>query len=234
MTTISGYSPKPVIVREFGKVVDLLRQTGVVIGSTETSGKYTINSTGHGLSDFEVITIDSIDYVINEVETDSFVINGSIGLDFTDLTWKAKAPYYLFGHPSDIVNVLAERNKSAKFSYQKYPLIALFQDFDESMESGSSSADLKIIIANIRKPTYDTDDRYTYSFEAVLYPILAQLERALQVSKHIDMISNDYTKTDRAYWGKTGLYGNEGNIFDDHIDAIELNNLSLKFKNICK
>jgi hypothetical protein len=30
------------------------------------------------------------------------------------------------------------------------------------------------------------------------------------------------------YWGKKGLYGVEGNVFDDHIDAIEIKNLDAK------
>ena len=233
MITISGYNKKPVIVREVGKVIDLLRSVGDITASVEVSSKYTITSTGHGLASMEVITINDVDYVILVIDDDNFTINAATGLDFTGDSWKSKAPYYLFGHPRDIVSVLADRNKSKTFQYQKYPLIALFQDFSEDINSGYSETSLNLIIANITKPTYNTADRYTNNFEPVLYPLWAQLERAFQISKDVELLDGNYSKIDRAYWGKEGLYGNEGNIFDDHIDAIEIENLNLRFKNIC-
>ena len=235
MITISGFRTKPVIVREFGKVVDMLRGSGTITTSYEVAGRYTIESSGHGLNDYEVITIDSADYVVDNVTTDTFDINAHSSLDFTGLEWKEKAPYYEFGHPNDIVSVLAEKNKSGVYQYQKYPLIALFQDFSENNKESGMEASLNIIIANRTQPTYHANERYEKNFEPILYPIWEQLERALIISKNIQFLNkDDYTKIDRLYWGKQGLYGNEGNIFDDHIDAIEIQNLNLRFNTICK
>jgi len=39
-----------------------------------------------------------------------------------------------------------------------------------------------------------------------------------------------HDKIDRLFWGRSGLYGNEGNIFNDHLDAIEIQNLSLSLR----
>lgn len=234
MITISGYRKLPVIVREIGKVIDLLRSSGNITGSSEVSGKYTITSSDHGLKDFEVITIDSVDYVVNEVTTDTFVLNADTGIDFTGKTWKAKAPYYLFGHPLDIVNILKKRNDSGTFQYQKYPLICLFQDFEEESTDYGVNARLQMLIVNSTKPEYVADDRYINNFEPILYPILEQFERALKVSKDVEFIDNNYSKTDKLYLGKNGIYGSDGNIFNDFLDAIEINNLNLKFKNNCK
>jgi hypothetical protein len=231
---ISGYRNKPVIVREVAKVIDMLRYVGIVDSFTETAGNYTIVSAKHGLKAFDVITLNSVDYVVNVTDENTFVFSGFTGIDFDGFQWKAKGPYYLFGHPLDIVNVLAEKNKGGIYQYQKYPLIALFQDFEEDIINEGTQASLNIIIANRTKPTYHADERYKLNFEPVLYPILEQFERALQVSRHVALASVDYNKTDRLYWGKNGLYGNTGNIFNDHIDAIEINNLQLTFKNICK
>lgn len=145
-----------------------------------------------------------------------------------------EVPYYMHGHPIEIVANLKELNQSPAYSLRKYPLIALFQDFDETVTKVGVEVSLNIIIANITKPTYKAKDRYIHNFEPVLYPLLTKLEKAITRSNVVEFMDDDYTKTDRLYWGRQGLYGNDGNIFDDHIDAIEINNLNLRFKNICK
>lgn len=142
-----------------------------------------------------------------------------------------KEPYYLFGHPLEIINVLSEKTKNDTLKFEKFPLVALFQDFDESKEVPGqvSSANLRLVICTDTKPEYSSVERYTNSFKTVLYPIYELLIDELRVNKFIKSHSFSYTKTDRLYWGKQGLYGNDGNIFNDFIDAIEITNLNLSF-----
>ena len=144
-----------------------------------------------------------------------------------------ETPYYFFGHPKEIVNTLSEYTKSRVKASKKYPLIALFQDFEESVISGAVEVSLNIIIANITKPEYKADDRYTYNFEPVLYPIYNKLIPAIRQSRQVEFVDEVHDKIDRLYWGREGLYGSEANIFNDHIDALEINNLSLRIKNNC-
>ena len=44
----------------------------------------------------------------------------------------------------------------------------------------------------------------------------------------------EHTKIDRLFWGKEGLYANEGNIFEDFLDCIEIRDLELNvYSKIC-
>ncbi len=234
MITLSGYRKMPVIVREFGYIVDMLKSFGTITESSENNGIYTLISVNHGLVSYEVIKIDDIDYVVSIIDADTFSIESeTTGLDFTDFVWYAKAPYYEFGHPLEIVNTLSKKDRAEVYSYQKYPLIALFQDFPEEVTAVGVEVSLSLLIINITKPGYVASDRYTYNFEPVLYPIVQQLERALQLAKNVEVLSPDFGKKDLVYLGKEGTYTSEGNTFNDHLDAIEISNLKLRFKTNC-
>jgi len=43
----------------------------------------------------------------------------------------ALAPFYMYGHPVEIVNELQKKSKHPTGKINKFPLIALFQDFEE-------------------------------------------------------------------------------------------------------
>jgi len=112
-----------ILVDIIGAVIDSMRETDTITGSVETSpGIYVIDSK-NGLKDFDYITIDDVDYQVSSVSDTNYTINSDPLLDFTGKTWKAKAPYYLHGHPLEIVNRLNKKNKGV-YSYQKYTLIA--------------------------------------------------------------------------------------------------------------
>lgn len=141
-------------------------------------------------------------------------------------------PFYMHGHPLEIINTLAQKDKHKTHKYNKYPIIALFQDFTETMgetQTVQSTTELNIVIATQTQSDWKASERYTNTFKTVLYPLYNLL------LKHIDssgwfaispgLIPHD--KIDRLFWGRSGLYGNEGNIFSDHLDAIEIQNLSL-------
>lgn len=222
-----------VIVDVIDNIVNSIRETGTIITSVESPvGTYTCQSV-NGLSSNDVIMINSIDYVIVSATSTEIVFEAETGIEFEGEAWSAKAPYYFYGHISEIVDKLSELTNGGILAYQKYPLIALFNDFEERKFEGGKSASLNLIIANLTIPTYVAKDRYDNNFKPVLYPLLYNFEKALLKSKSVETINFEYTKIDRLFWGKEGLYKNEGNIFNDFIDAIEINNLELKFKNNC-
>ncbi len=160
------------------------------------------------------------------------IIVNAIGAVVQSMKDKGITVFYEHGHPREIVNTLSKKSRGVA-QYEKFPLIALFQDIDEVKTSVTTEASLNIIIANSTRPEYKASDRYINNFEPVLYPLLMQFEAAIRASKLVTYVDTEYDKIDRLYWGKNGLYGNEGNIFNDYIDAIEINNLKLRFKNIC-
>lgn len=159
--------------------------------------------------------------------------------EFAALDGLITGVHYLHGHPLEVVDTLTQRDQTKEFRYQKYPLIALFQDFPETVISNPEpllEATLNIVIAKSTQAEYTSTKRYDVNLKPFLYPVYKELLR--QIHKHPQVLSYgtdriQHTKYDRVFWGRQGLYGNEGNIGNDKLDAIEIQNLKLKFKRKC-
>jgi len=142
--------------------------------------------------------------------------------------------YYLYGHPVEVVNTLSEWSKHPTKKTEKFPLIMLFQDFEErkgTMQGINSEVSLNIVIATNTLNSYKSEERYTNNFKAILYPLYDEFIDRIKLSGYFESTLFPHNKFDRVYWGKTGLYGNDGNMFNDFIDAIEIQNLDLKILN---
>ncbi len=139
--------------------------------------------------------------------------------------------HYEHGHPFEIDNILQSWEKTPANSAVKYPLIALFQDFEEIAGTGAgimAEVKLELIIATMTKPEYNASQRMCYSFIPILYPIYKQFIKSVHKSGYF-MVKGEYdikhTKTDRMFWGK-----NKAAAFGDYVDAIHITNLELKVK----
>ncbi|KAF0193984.1 MAG: Uncharacterized protein FD166_3610 [Bacteroidetes bacterium] len=140
---------------------------------------------------------------------------------------------YLHGHPKEITATLTEMTRNPTASAQKYPLIALFQDFEEDLSGDFLKVKLQMIIAVMTKNTLSAPDRYAVSFRPFLYPIYGELIKVISRSGYFNESTEKqvkHIKVDRLFWGRNGLYGNEGNIFNDYIDCIEIKDLRLNVK----
>jgi hypothetical protein len=142
--------------------------------------------------------------------------------------------HYLVGHYTEIQRRLIDKDGSRTEKYKKYPLIALFQDFVErrNPESGFyAECTLQLIIAYYTESEDYTEDRYEKVFKPILYPIYKELMGQIEKNKNIveNKDNASHEKIDRPHWGAPGKYGNEGYIFTDALDAIELRNLKLSF-----
>ena len=122
--------------------------------------------------------------------------------------------HYLYGHPIEIIQRLKQRDESDEFTFKKYPLVALFQDFPED-HTGQigipAEISLHLIIARGTDPKYVAEERYAKNFKPVLYPIYEELLKQITLSKtfmNYGVSTLQHTKIDRLYWGKEGLYGN--------------------------
>lgn len=141
-------------------------------------------------------------------------------------TIEGGAPYYMHGHPIEIANLLTEKSESSTFKFKKYPVIILFQDFDEDHTEGLISANLNFAIVTDTKATYEAGQRYENTFKQTLNPLfeafIKQLKRSPYLAMNGEMFT--FTKTDRLFWGR-----NDQSILADSIDAIEITNLNLTF-----
>ena len=159
----------------------------------------------------------------------------------TELYHAETFPYhlnFLHGHPLEIVQVLQERLSSPDHKDLRFPLIALFRDF-KITKGKKTEADiygdtsLNLIIAMQTVAAYRADQRETLVFKPILYPIYNELLKQIKLSGFysVNYAGIEHDQTDRYYWGRSGLYGNTGNTFNDYLDAIEIENLRLKIKN---
>lgn len=140
-----------------------------------------------------------------------------------------KKPYYLYGHPLEIMKILSEKSANDTLKFEKYPLIVLFQDFKEGITLTGRDVPLNIAIITETRQDYTAAERYNDTFKNTIYPIWDLLIKYIKRSKYIDnKMELTYDKTDRLYWGK-----NNSNLFNDFIDAIEIENLKLQIKESC-
>lgn len=147
---------------------------------------------------------------------------------------------YMHGHPLEIIQTLQQKDKGEVGRFEKYPLIALFQDFPEDSIATNIGIDeeatLHFIIAKGTKKDYKANERYEHNFIPFLYPIYEEFLRQIVAEKQFNVYSVKRLprqKWDRLYWGSSGLYGNEGNVFNDYLDCIEIKNLKIKLIERC-
>lgn len=148
---------------------------------------------------------------------------------------KIQSIRYEHGHPLELIETMRERSQSPTGKFDMWPCIMLFTDFDETAPvrpiSYRQTVMLQIVIAYCTSPSMKAAERDTEVFTPILRPIYEEFITQIYKSTFFVVYSRkqiQHKKIDRYYWGKTGLYGNAGNTFNDYIDAIEIQNLTLK------
>lgn len=136
----------------------------------------------------------------------------------------------------ELIETLAQLDKSGEERYNKYPLIHLVQDIyvergDDVGLYGTSS--LNIVFIHQTVQTYKIDDRDAKVFKPVLYPMYYEFMNQLKKSNWVfgsfaDTGEFRHRFIKRAFWGNRNLQGSK-NILNDYVDAIEIQNLFIKF-----
>lgn len=140
--------------------------------------------------------------------------------------------HFQYGHPKMVIDALKSLATPQANQFLKYPLIAVFEDFPErSVIEGLDIITPKIIIAWKTQAHYTREQRDTLNFKPILNPLTDEFVLQLRRSPYF---STNYKKVGeriaRPFWGKEGLYGNEGNVFDDMLDCIELRGFELTIR----
>jgi len=181
------------------------------------------------------VIVDIMGQVIDTVRANSF------DLTFNETFSGPGAPFYMYGHRREIANTLLQMDEDSVNKYRKYPLFALRMDIAEEVEDGMVEYNMNIAILDYTKPEYSAAERYEHVFKPFLYPLYELFMDALKIHKFY--WKGDYpphTKIDRPFWGVTenvqrGVSnGNDGYIFNDPLDAIEIVNLRVKRLLVCE
>jgi hypothetical protein len=154
---------------------------------------------------------------------------------------KGAVPEYLFGHRLEINNRLLKQSQDPAKKEQRYPLIALFLDIEQSVTGNIINYKLNIMIVTKTNPNDTTEARYDdmKPFKMVLYPLYYSFIQSLSDSGLFmwptvaDMPK--HSKIDRPFWGKAvtdelGIKKTEANVFNDYLDAIQIKNLEINQK----
>lgn len=146
---------------------------------------------------------------------------------------------YIFGDWPYIADTLTAWGKSPETSALKFPCVALYSPFTEKRggENGWREATLSMLIMTNTRPEYDNETRERVSFESVLRPVYKCLLDALYADRRIlkpykGIVPHNYSENYR--YGRYGVKAGDGKTFFDFVDAIEISNLQLQVRELCK
>lgn len=138
-------------------------------------------------------------------------------------------PYYMHGSFNEIVNTLVEKDRGRLSKFSKYPAIILPQPFISKETESGCEATLTIVIVALSKRELKADDRYSYTFNPTLFPIMDILKDEINHSRSINETNVLFEWSEHPYWKTDGT----ANMANDYIDAIEIQNLKLNFLKHC-
>ena len=135
---------------------------------------------------------------------------------------------YMHGHMLEISNIVKQLSVDPDVS-KRYPLLALQHDFKQKPEGlkGVQLDDLKIYIITLSRPEYTAQQRIETIFTPILHPLRDELVRQIARSGYFDQqtieeVEEAMTWIDHLFWGRAQVMGNDGNIFNDWVDCVEI------------
>jgi len=232
-----------IFIEVFEDIVESMRSTGTITASSEVTTIYTIVS-GNDLSEGDLIEINDINYIAESVTTTQFNITALTGIDFVGEEWKALAPYSMYGHPREIAGRLSLLDKKEIEKFGKFPLIVLITDLEEDHDTehqgiGYIVNNPKFVIVTNTNPTYTSPERKENTFKPILLPLYYDFISKIKQSNVIQIDGDmfPHKKYDRYAWGSASVYGNEGLVFNEFLDAVEIDVSAIKLftpDNICQ
>lgn len=141
--------------------------------------------------------------------------------------------HYQYGTGYEIIETLNQMTQNDN-NLDKYPLVCLFLDVNEEFgtDAGiySTIPNLRIAICNDTKRDMKAPQRDELNFKPILTPIYQSLLRQMKYSKAFKAVSLDFRHDAKRnyFWGREGVYGKEGSVFNDKLDAIEITFKDLK------
>jgi hypothetical protein len=179
--------------------------------------------------------VDIISDVVTQVSTEMLPYLKAINVKYTGVR-------YDYGHPEDIVGRLEALSRTEANRNKSLPMIGLFLDIEEEKVTDlgiESKANLHLFIAVGTKQSYTPQERTEKTIIPLVRPIYRVFIKALIDSPFVEVWDNNklpHNYTEKYQWGKSGLKyytGKTENIFNDFIDAAEITDLQIRFKQQC-
>ena len=137
---------------------------------------------------------------------------------------------FQYGTLREIVENLHTLGKGGKV---KYPLVALIEPFRQRITDDGTRANLRLLIATMTSKTLKADERLEQNYKPILFPAY---EALIDEIKRVTASSTlEHTLINHFEMGRESLQGYDKAILDDHVDAIEINDMNVLFReNKCK
>ena len=137
---------------------------------------------------------------------------------------------FQYGTLREIVENLNTLGKGGKV---KYPLVALIEPFRQRITDDGTRANLRLLIATMTSKTLKADERLEQNYKPILFPAY---EALIDEIKRVTASSTlEHTLINHFEMGRESLQGCDKAILDDHVDAIEINDMNVLFReNKCK
>ena len=138
------------------------------------------------------------------------------------------------GTQAEISAVLLKLGEAVNGSMLKFPAVLNFQSIRQQRKGDAVTLNYNLAIAGSVKSTWATREREAELFERVLRPVYDEFMRQAALSGYF---LTDYGLPPHDYYEVFTTGGNAAQIKDlygEHVDAIELHNLSLVLKPLCQ
>lgn len=168
-----------------------------------------------------------IPYLTDQMETIVSIVSEKLLTELQTYDANILGVHYRHGHYREICETLKQQDGGVTTPFEKYPMVYLVEDikFRPANKPGFYGyVNPQLIIAYSTDSNYKAEERYEKTFKPVLDKIYKELVK--QVAKsgyyHIyDKREIEQPMVRRLFYGRYGLYGVEGNIFNDKVDVIE-------------
>lgn len=139
----------------------------------------------------------------------------------------------LFFHYGTLREIAGNLNQIGRARNVKYPIVALIEPFKQRITSDGTRASLRLLIATYTKKALLADERLELNYKPILFPVYDIFMKELRAV--VKSSTLDHTVINHFEMGKESLNGYNGSVLDDHVDAIEINDLNVLFRdNKCK
>ena len=108
----------------------------------------------------------------------------------------------------------------------KYPFF--FVDSSTVDVTGDTVKIGKMIIATLTVPEYNSKQREIKTFGDILVPISNEFIKGVWISNPDIAVMKRGTEHAHYFFGNSGIYGIDGNVFSDAVDALELKNFQFR------